>query len=195
MEHGYDNSTKQQFREHFRSIRANLAQTDRVDKSLEIMHHLLEVLHPYSTIMTYVSKEPEVDTLPLIRELLAQGKQIIVPIIQRKDCSLRLSYIKDPSVLKVSTFHVPEPIGSEIPANPADIEAAVIPLLGFDSSGGRIGYGAGYYDRFFAQNPNIIRIGIGFSSQEAEHIPCEPFDMKMHYVVTEKGIKKCQIGI
>jgi 5-formyltetrahydrofolate cyclo-ligase len=61
-------------------------------------------------------------------------------------------------------------------------------MLGFDRKGGRLGYGAGYYDRFLAKNPRIRKIGIAFSYQEAERLPVEESDVHMNCIVTEEGM-------
>jgi 5-formyltetrahydrofolate cyclo-ligase len=61
-------------------------------------------------------------------------------------------------------------------------------MHGFDRTGGRIGYGAGYYDRFLAKNPNLRKIGIAFSCQEYENLPVDENDIPMDYIITEEGI-------
>ncbi|WP_281175283.1 5-formyltetrahydrofolate cyclo-ligase [Methanogenium cariaci] len=83
---------------------------------------------------------------------------------------------------------MPEPLGNEIPADPAEIEVALIPLLGFDTDGNRIGYGAGYYDRFLAQHNHFSTVGVAFAVQECNKIPSEPTDQTLDAVVTESGI-------
>ena len=88
-------------------------------------------------------------------------------------------------MLVPSTFGVPEPLGNEITADPADIEVALIPLLGFDSRGNRIGYGAGYYDRFLSQHTHFPTIGVAFTVQKCDTIPHEPTDQTLDAVVTE----------
>jgi len=87
-----------------------------------------------------------------------------------------------------STFGVPEPIGSEIPARGEDVDTILLPMLGFDRTGARIGYGAGYYDRFLEKFPSLRKIGIAFSCQEMERLPLDPTDVLMDYIVTEEGI-------
>jgi 5-formyltetrahydrofolate cyclo-ligase len=132
-----------------------------------------------------------VQTLGLISTLLSEGKRVIVPIIEQQTVSLRLSYLNDITTLMPSTFHVPEPVGYEIPARPDEVQVAVIPMLAFDARGNRIGYGAGYYDRFLKQCPWITKIGIAFSCQQAEYIPAESDDIAMDYIVTEDAILSC----
>ena len=88
-----------------------------------------------------------------MESLLSGGVGVVVPVIETETCSLRLSFIDDLSVLVSSTFSVPEPIGNEIPAREEDIGAVVVPLIAFDQKGHRLGYGAGYYDRFLSGHP------------------------------------------
>jgi 5-formyltetrahydrofolate cyclo-ligase len=61
-------------------------------------------------------------------------------------------------------------------------------MLGFDRTGGRIGYGAGYYDRFLSKNPGLRKIGIAFACQEIEKLPVDETDMPMDFIITEDGI-------
>jgi 5-formyltetrahydrofolate cyclo-ligase len=162
------------------------------EKSQAITGRLLALVDGAGTVMVYVSKPPEVETAGLIDALLSAGKQVVVPIIEREGRTLRLSYLTDRSVLVESTFHVPEPIGNEVPASPADLDLNVVPVVGFDRSGGRIGYGAGYYDRFLSRAPRVPVVGIAFSCQEVQSVPCEAFDRRMDLVVTEDGVITCR---
>lgn len=181
-------SSKEALRQTLRQKREEISPEQYAAHSREITTYLLEMLRPFETILVYSSKSPEVDTQPLIASLLGEGKNIIVPIIQREDCSLRLSYIRTADVLVPSTFNVPEPIGNEIPADPAEIEVALIPLLGFDDAGNRIGYGAGYYDRFLSKHTHFPTVGVAFAVQKCDHIPHEATDQTLDAVVTESGI-------
>src|SRR5512145_533476 len=152
---------------------------DRLEKSRRICRHLMAMIGNNETVMVFTSKEKEVNTKPLIMALFRQGNPVVVPIIVKEDCSLRLSYLRDFSALVPSTFGVPEPIGSEIPALGNDIDTIILPMLGFDRAGGRIGYGAGYYDRFLSKNPNLRKIGIAYGCQEVENIPVDENDIRM----------------
>ena len=118
-------------------------------------------------------------------ESAARGR---VPIIVKEDVSLRLSYLRDFAALVPSTFGVPEPIGSEIPARGEDVDTIILPMLGYDHTGGRIGYGAGYYDRFLEKYPGLRKIGIAFACQEIDVLPLDDTDVRMDHIITEKGI-------
>jgi 5-formyltetrahydrofolate cyclo-ligase len=182
---------KKLLRDHARTVRASLSSEEIEEKSGLICRRLLEVLDGTDPLMVYASKPLEVNTKVLIGHLISQGKTVIVPIIEKDTKTLRLSYLKDPTVLQVSTFHVPEPVGCELPALASDIKAVIIPMLAFDKKGNRLGYGAGYYDRFLSSHPHLTRIGIAFSCQEVEEIPADATDASMDIIVTDNDIISC----
>lgn len=183
---------KKLLRDHARTVRASLSTAEIEEKSGLICRRLLEVIDGTDPLMIYASKPLEVNTKALIGHLISRGKTVVVPIIEKDTKTLRLSYLKDPDVLQVSTFHVPEPVGCELPALASDIKAVIIPMLAFDKKGNRLGYGAGYYDRFLSLHPHLMRIGIAFSCQEVEEIPADATDAIMDIIVTDTGIISCR---
>jgi 5-formyltetrahydrofolate cyclo-ligase len=62
----------------------------------------------------------------------------------------------------------------------------VAPLTGFDRQGGRIGYGAGHYDRAFQRYPGAHRIGFAWAIQEVAAVPHDPWDVRLHAIATER---------
>ncbi len=179
---------KSRIRQILRERKDSLDPKERLEKSRAICGHLLGHIFDGETVMVYTSKEKEVNSAPLIIALFQRGNPVVVPIIEKEDVSLRLSYLRDMSLLVPSTFGVPEPIGSEIPVNPEEIDTIILPMLGFDRHGGRIGYGAGYYDRFLQKNQNLRKIGIAFACQEIEKLPVDENDVPMDCIITEDGI-------
>ena len=184
-------SSKQALRDAAKQRRRAIPEDEIAKKSARICAYLLEVIDGCDPVMAYVSKPPEVDTHPFIRDLLREGRRVVVPIIEKETRTLRLSYLQDTTLLVKSTFHVPEPIGNEIPAQASDIRTVIIPLLAFDRRGNRLGYGAGYYDRFLAQNPGIKKIGVAFSCQETDSVPGDENDVRIDIVVTEDEVIHC----
>jgi 5-formyltetrahydrofolate cyclo-ligase len=183
---------KQLLRDRARALRSSLSPVEILEKSERICRNLMDVLDGANPLMVYVSKPMEVHTRALIGQLLAQGKTVIVPIIEKETKTLRLSYIEDPAVLCQSTFDVSEPVGHELPAPASDVKVVIIPMLAFDKRGNRLGYGAGYYDRFLTTHPHMTRIGIAFACQELMEIPTDPTDAGMDLIVTDTGIFRCQ---
>lgn len=186
------NRSKREIRDTVRQKRSSLSGAEISAKSDAICSHLLAGLDATGTVMVYLSKPSEVQTHTLVRTLLARGWPVIVPIIEQETRSLRLSYLRDMSVLVASTFRVPEPVGSEIPAQASDVDTVIVPLLAFDRRGNRIGYGAGYYDRFLSRIPRAEKIGLAFSCQEVAAVPAEARDVRLDWVVTEQGRIRCR---
>jgi 5-formyltetrahydrofolate cyclo-ligase len=179
---------KSSIRHILRQRKDSMSPEGRLEKSERICCHLMDQISDGETVMVYTSKEKEVNTANLITTLLERGNPVVVPVIVKEDVSLRLSYLKDPSSLVPSTFGVPEPIGNEIPATGNDVDTIILPMHGFDRTGRRIGYGAGYYDRFLAKNRKLRKIGIAFACQEFENLPVDENDIPMDYIITEEGI-------
>lgn len=183
---------KRYLRDQARAQRASLSPAEILEKSGRICRNVLEVLDGTHPLLVYVSKPSEVNTHALIEELIARGKTVIVPIIEKDTKTLRLSYLVNPAVLQQSTFNVPEPVGHELPARASDVKAVLIPMLAFDKRGNRLGYGAGYYDRFLSAYPHLIRIGLAFACQELQEIPADPTDAGMDMIITDTGIIHCR---
>jgi len=179
---------KARIRDILRKRKDAMVPEDRLKKSLAITRHLMKIIKPGETVMVFTSKEKEVNTKPLILALFEKKNPVVVPIIVKEDVSLRLSYLKDFAALVPSTFGVPEPIGSEIPAEPSNVDTIILPMLGFDRTGGRIGYGAGYYDRFLSKHENLRKIGVAFACQEMASLPVDENDIRMDSIITEEGI-------
>ncbi len=185
-------SEKKQIRDRARVERGRLTPGEVDRKSHVICRSVRNILENQAIVMLYASKGQEVNTKPLMDALLSEDVGVVVPIIERETCSLRLSRVNDPSVLVCSTFSVPEPIGNEIPVREDEIGAVVVPMLAFDRRGHRLGYGAGYYDRFLSGHRDLCSIGVAFSCQEFPSIPAEPNDVAMDMIVTEHEIIRCR---
>jgi 5-formyltetrahydrofolate cyclo-ligase len=181
---------KNKMRDIMRNRRDSLTPEEKKVKGEAICSHFFSLVKPGQTVMGFSSKDIEVDTNPLLQRLLDEGYDLVVPIIVKEDYSLRLSYLRDLSHLVPSTFNVPEPIGNEIPVPEGAVDVVILPMLGFDRRGGRLGYGSGYYDRFLEKNPDVTKIALAFACQEAEELPLEDNDVLMDYIVTEDGVIK-----
>jgi 5-formyltetrahydrofolate cyclo-ligase len=146
-------------------------------------------------IFTCLSFGLEVDTWPLVDELLAQGREVFVPRVERGDP--RIYVHPYPSPLRTLSFGLRQPLALEaggtaaLEAEAVDggLDLALILGLGFDPSGCRLGYGAGYFDRFLQGRP-FPAIGLAYDCQLVEALPVEPHDVPMAMVVTESGIHR-----
>jgi 5-formyltetrahydrofolate cyclo-ligase len=184
-------SIKGRTRARARAERDRLTPEEIDTKSRAICRSVEDILDCRNRVMLYASKGQEVNTRPLMESLLSGGVGVVVPVIEKETRSLRLSGITDLSVLVSSTFSVPEPIGNEIPVREEEIGAVVVPVIAFDRRGHRLGYGAGYYDRFLSVHRDLTKIGVAFSCQEVQAIPEDGNDIAMDLVVTEDEIIRC----
>jgi len=174
-------------RNRMKGTREKLDPEQRLALSNTICSEILRIIPLKAITMVYAAKGNEVETGDLIKTLIKRGSKVVVPIIEKETCSLRLSYLIDPCDLVISTFSVPEPIGKEITANPEDLNFVIIPVLAFDREGNRLGYGAGYYDRFLGSCKETVKIGAAYSFQGVNLLPSDNFDIKIDMVVTEEG--------
>ena len=142
-----------------------------------------------SSIMSYISFGKEFSTTGIIEHAWEEHKKVIAPICIPESKTLRLADYRRGDAPVFSSFGVPEPLSSP-PAEANKIELCLVPGLVFDLRGNRIGFGAGYYDRFLATlSPEIPKIGLAFDFQiNAEPLPAEKHDQKLHYILTEKKL-------
>ena len=142
-------------------------------------------------IFLYCGFRSEVETHLLLHRCLQAGKEVSVPLTVPEQNRLVPVAITDPAFeLEPGYLGIPEPrpaVAQQGRLEPASIEIAVLPGSVFDRAGNRLGYGAGFYDRFLAQEaPRTIRIGLGFSLQLVERLPALAHDIPLDLLITEQ---------
>ena len=135
-------------------------------------------------IACYYPSNNELSTLKLF-ELLNSNKRIsiLLPCISKGSMKFVKWNLQEP--LKVNNFGFLEPIQTSKTTKP---DLIVAPLLAFDKSKNRLGYGKGYYDKFLKKNKKTITVGIAFSFQQYNKIKTSNYDVKLNYILTDKGI-------
>jgi 5-formyltetrahydrofolate cyclo-ligase len=127
----------------------------------------------------------EIDPMPLMRHLAAQGAQSALPVVTGRDQPLTFrAWTADTQLLR-GQLGIMEPSPESAVVDP---DIVLVPLAAFDRAGHRIGYGAGHYDRTLLQlraSKPIVAIGLAFAVQEIETIPTLPHDVRLDYVLTE----------
>lgn len=183
-------------------IRQNIvAKRDLLDKntiekkSNSIKENLFstEIYKNAETIFSFISFGSEVGTHTLIKEMLKDGKKVGVPFTYPKNRKMTVSEIKDfDKDLEKGFYNILSPREEELkPIDPKDIDLVLVPGLGFDKKGYRVGYGGGYYDTFFEKvRDDVIKIGICFELQIIDSCPIDIYDVPVDYIITESNILK-----
>jgi 5-formyltetrahydrofolate cyclo-ligase len=142
------------------------------------------------TVLFYASFRSEVETSRMIKESIGSGKRVLLPKVDRENRNLRLYEIKDVSELSPGYMGIPEPsLTNDRMMSPEDVDLVVIPGAGYDYSGNRVGYGAGYYDRLLSETKKkFLVVAPAFEEQIVDMIPAEEHDVKVDIIVTDKRI-------
>ena len=144
-------------------------------------------------IMVYLDFKNEVKTDFIINYCLANNKKVYVPICIPETHELCISRITNLGELQSGHFGIREPKPEYIRLSDSSlVDLVLVPGVAFDSSGNRIGFGAGYYDRFMRRlEPWVIKAALAYSFQIADTIPSDQYDIPMDYIVTEKRTISC----
>lgn len=170
-----------------------LGDRDIQQKSSQACKHLCELdeFKHAQAVMIYLSLPREIDTSAAILEAFQAGKKVLVPKMIWEDRKLIPVVIETLNCeMEIGRFGLRNPTTNQtFPVS--RIELVVIPGLSFDESGNRIGRGAGFYDRFLANNQfSGFRCGLAFEDQLLKTIPVSDHDMCVDLLVTESRIRR-----
>lgn len=190
---------KKSLRKCLLATRNALDEKERRASDKAILCHLLSMPEVYAahTVMLYLDFRGEPTSEAMIRWGLAAGKRICAPktiVEERRLIPLR---IEDPDDLISGAYGIREPRDSEEARVEIEaIDTVILPGVGFDRRGGRLGYGGGYYDRFLPKlRPDVVKIAVAYELQVLPEVPLEPHDTKLDALVTEAGVwrfeKRC----
>ena len=141
-----------------------------------------EAFRRATVVLLYWSMSDEVQTHAFV-ERWYKEKTLLLPCVQGDNLVLR-QYTGPECLVAGEQFGIGEPTGpvwNDLDA----VELIVVPGVAFDHQGNRMGRGRGFYDRLLKTTPNAKKIGVAFDFQMIEHVPVEPFDVKMDHVITE----------
>lgn len=192
LESSPNQEDKREVRRTILARRADLPEAERLRKSLQIQKKVssLPEYEKAQTVMLFLNFRDEVETTALAAETLARGKKLVLP-----RCAPNGVLI--PAVVKdLEADIVPGMWGIREPkeeglvkAKPAEIDFVLVPGAAFDMTGNRLGYGAGYYDRFFELlSPSVPRVAVAFACQVISHVPVAEHDKKMSLLITEDDV-------
>ncbi|MCX8174809.1 MAG: phosphoribosylglycinamide formyltransferase [Candidatus Micrarchaeota archaeon] len=145
-------------------------------------------------ILLYSSIKSEVHTEGIIQSALSLGKRVVLPVTNKEEKRLELYEIKDVGELSPGAFGILEPKKDEARrVEPQEVDLAVVPGVGFDRKGHRIGYGMGYYDALL-KRVGGKKVALAYGFQVKDSIPSEPHDVSVDMLVTEDEVIECKSG-
>jgi 5-formyltetrahydrofolate cyclo-ligase len=191
---------RRRLRRELRRRRAALSSDVRSHHSDRLVRHLAlaHELRGSRRIALYLPNDAEIDPTGLFERPLRPGRRLYLPVL-RPGPNARLWFARyEPGErLVLNRFSIPEPVarGRRL-TRPLDLDLVLVPLVGFDRHGHRLGMGGGFYDRSFSFLRHRTRgwhrpvlIGTAFACQQIDEIPPEPWDVPLDAVATEDGIR------
>lgn len=184
---------KQIIRENFISVRKQLPSYEHEKRSASVYEYLksTEIFKNAGSVMVYVSTGSEVSTREAIRDMINNGKRVIVPYCIKEARNLGIAEIRDMDKDLVNgLFKIPEP-HEKLRGRffKSDIQLILCPGVAFDLQGGRLGRGKSFYDNFLREFKGRVPVwGLAFDCQiSKEPFPFDYHDIAMDQVVTENG--------
>ena len=138
----------------------------------------------------YCAIDSELSPQPLFQRLEPAGAKLSLPCIggRKTDLVFRRWRLGDPLI--PGRWGILEPAQAAMAVTPS---LMIVPLLAFDKSGSRLGYGGGYYDRAIAQlraAGTVVTVGLAFDQQEVDAVPILDYDQPLDWVITQSGLRK-----
>lgn len=187
---------KSALRRTLKDQRRGLPPEDRKHHDRHIAAHLANLLAqrgPLRRIALYLATPDEAALSLWLTSAQTSGLQLFAPVVGVEKGQMAFYPIGPNTPIRRGRLGLQEPVvqDNDRPINPDTLDVALVPLLGFDDHGHRLGMGGGYYDRYFSsaeQRPWIV--GIAYDIQRSkEPLPTEPWDVMLDAVVTETGYR------
>lgn len=185
-------------REYKRKIRKDIIKTrdcinenkkEKLDKILKETLFESEYYRHAKKIFMYVSYGSEIETHDIITESINQGKEIYIPRTKFETKLMNAVRFQSFNQLVKDRYGILEPSEEEPFIDPNELDLIIVPGVAFDKNGGRLGYGAGYYDRYFGRiSDNVLKVALAYDFQLISDVPRDENDVLIDCIITEKNI-------
>ena len=177
---------KQELRAIVKAKVAQLSQEYCQTADTAIFRHVIDLpeYQQAKTIFCYVGTAIEIDTMPILQDVLQKEKTLVFP--QCVDKGIMEAYqIHSLTDLQPGKYGILEPVSSCFQVEPATIDLCLIPCLACSKGGKRLGYGGGYYDRYL-KRADFLRVALCRAELLVENIPVDTYDVKVDIVISER---------
>ncbi|HEY8341871.1 MAG TPA: 5-formyltetrahydrofolate cyclo-ligase [Calditerricola sp.] len=181
---------KRRLRARILAVRDSLPAAARAAASRRICSTVasLDAWRDAEAVMLYAAFGSEVNVDTLMALAWRANKKVLLPRVEKAERRIRPYRVDGWDVLVPGTYGIREPDPTRCALWTGPIDAVIVPGVAFDGRGGRMGYGAGYYDRFLTGPADgAVRVAVAFACQVVDAVPLEPHDAPMHCLVTEDG--------
>ena len=187
---------KNEIRQDIIKKRGELGGLEKNEKSLAISKRLfgMDEFKKSKTVFCFLSTLFEVQTEKIIRESLRLGKHVLVPLLDPEEGNLQASRIPSMDIdFMIGKYGIKQPtLKSRDIVACSNIDFVVVPGLAFDNIGNRIGYGAGFYDKFFKKiSCDVTRVAVSYDFQLLNLVPHSDLDEPVHFLITETKALRC----
>ena len=182
---------KTELRVKYKALRQSLSEDEVEEMSVAIANKVLELTiwdKTYFHVFLPITEQKEVNTECILHLLSGKDKEIVVSKSDFASRNMTHFLLTDNTKIKKNKYNIPEPIdGIEVPVTKIDV--VFVPLLAFDKTGHRAGYGKGFYDKFLTEcKPETIKVGLSFFEAEEKIEDVFESDVKLDYCVTPNGV-------
>ncbi|TXS93930.1 5-formyltetrahydrofolate cyclo-ligase [Parahaliea maris] len=144
----------------------------------------------YQHVALYVAADGELDPTPLAQACRQQGRTLYLPRLLGPG-QMCFAQWEDNRPLERNRYGIPEPDAGAALREASELDLMLLPLVGWDRSGNRLGMGAGYYDRALAEGRPRLLVGLAYGTQEVDRLPADPWDIRLDFVLCESGLVRC----
>ena len=182
---------KKELRIKYKALRKELSENEVEEMSLAIANKALTLPiweKTYFHVFLPITEQNEVNTEFVLHLLSGKDKEILISKSDFTTRKMTHFLLTDNTKIKKNQYNIPEPVdGLEVPTS--KIEVVFVPLLAFDKTGHRVGYGKGFYDTFLSEcKPEVIKIGLSFFEAEESIKDVFEMDIRLDYCVTPSGV-------
>ena len=186
---------KKELRIKYKALRKELSENDIEEISLAIANRALTLPiweKTFFHVFLPITEQNEVNTEFVLHLLSGKDKEILISKSDFATRKMTHFLLTDNTKIKKNQYNIPEPDASHIAAievPTSKIEVVFVPLLAFDKTGHRVGYGKGFYDTFLSEcKPEVIKIGLSFFEAEESITDVFENDIRLDYCVTPNGV-------
>lgn len=169
----------------------DIVEKENMDKEIADRFYRSKYYKQAKNIFIYISYDSEINTKVIIDKALKDNKKIYVPRTEFKTRHMDAVEITSLDNLIENKYGILEPLLQKPHIDPNELDLIVVPGLAFDRNGGRVGYGGGFYDRYFKKISKdnikkVVKLALAYDFQILENVPVNYQDVPVSYIITEK---------